>query len=317
MAFTGKIGHLEIESPWGNAGGVVKSIDEVEQMAHTGVGWIEAGSYTLEPRVGNSPKGERVYFHNDKTGETFNSLGMPNKGMDELEKQIPEMVGLAHELGKSIIFNVAPVGNDPEEESVELVRRSYEAGAEAVLLNAGCPNVVTENGGRHELLSRNPEILLGVLNALKPVTEQFRPIFIRTSPVENRVNAKNMVWAIMKSNVVSAVFTPNTWPSQRPVGKDGDPVLQVPGNIGGLSGPYIGQAATKQTAWVRTALTENRSSIDLVSSAGIMNGNELSRRLGIGAVAGCGTTLYYESAAKDQTWASATDKLLREYADTL
>ncbi len=315
--FTGKIGHLEIESPWGNAGGVVKSIDEVEKMAHTGVGWIEAGSYTLEPRVGNSPEGERVYFHNDKTGETFNSLGMPNKGMDELEKQIPEMVGLAHELGKSIIFNVAPTSNDPAEESKELVERVYSAGAEAVLLNAGCPNVVTENGGRHELLSRNPAVLLDVLNALKPITKEFKPIFIRTSPVENFVQANDMIRAIIKSSVVSAVFTPNTWPGHRPIDEDGVPVLQVPGNIGGLSGPSTAGAARDQAAWAGYALTEHNSNIDLVSSAGIMNGKELKRRLGIGAVAGCGTTLYYESAAKDQTWASATDKLLREHTDTL
>ena len=315
--FTGRIGHLEIESPWGNAGGLVKTPEELELMAQTAVGWVEAGSYTLDTRIGNAPNGETVYHHDSETGETFNSLGMSNKGMAELEKEIPAMVKIAQDLGKSVIFNVAPVSDNPSEESKELVERAYSAGAEAVLLNAGCPNVVTENGGRHELLSRNPEVLLEVLNTLKPIAEEFKPIFIRTSPVENFVQANDMVRAIIKSNVVSAVFTPNTWPGHRPVDEDAVPILQVPGNIGGLSGPSIAGPARDQAAWAGYALTEHKSEIDLVSSAGIMNGGELKRRLGIGAVAGCGTTLYWESAENDLTWGDATDKLLREYADSL
>ncbi len=50
-----RIGHLDnLESPWGNAGGVIKTVEDVAHMAATGVGWIEAGSYTLEARKGNA-----------------------------------------------------------------------------------------------------------------------------------------------------------------------------------------------------------------------------------------------------------------------
>src|SRR5579885_3518334 len=112
--FSGRIGHLEdIQSPWGNAGGVVKTVEDVERMAKTGVGWIEAGSYTLEPRPGNGPNGERVYYHNPETGETFNSLGMPNKGMDVVETEIPEMAHIARTHNKKLVVNVAPVSADP------------------------------------------------------------------------------------------------------------------------------------------------------------------------------------------------------------
>jgi len=41
MAFDGRIGHLEgIESPFSNAGGVVKTVEDVAVMALTGVGYI-------------------------------------------------------------------------------------------------------------------------------------------------------------------------------------------------------------------------------------------------------------------------------------
>lgn len=318
MAFTGHLGHLEIESPWGNAGGVAKTLDEVEQMARTGVGWIEAGSYTLEPRIGNSPNGERTYYHDAETEETYNSLGMPNKGMDVLEKEIPEMVEVARSLGKSIIFNVAPVTDNPVEESKELVARAYEAGAEAVLLNAGCPNVIKDNGDRHELLSHDEEMLSLVLGGLLPVAEKFKPVFIRTSPLQKFGQAKQIYTTIQRQRgVVGAIFTPNTFPGYKPLDDNGELALEVPRNIGGKSGP-----ATKPEATVELwrAVRElkpfyNPSPIDIVSSGGIGDGQTLSMRLLMGAVAGAGTTLYYQSADNKLSWGEATDKLLREHAE--
>lgn len=180
--FSGRIGHLDnIESPWANAGGVVKTIEDVEQMAHTGVGWIEAGSYTLLPRPGNGANGERVYHHDRDTGETFNSLGMPNTGMDEVEKEIPEMAKIAEAHRKKLLVNVAPVSAEPVEETLELVSRAYAAGAHGVLINAGCPNVEMPDGGRHELLSRNPKSMMRVLGGLDDFD---KPVAVRISPQE-------------------------------------------------------------------------------------------------------------------------------------
>lgn len=316
MAFNGRLAHLEIESPWGNAGGVVKTPDELELMARTGVGWIEAGSYTLNSRIGNAPNGEQVYYHNTNNGETFNSLGMPNQGMDEVEKQIPEMVGTARSLGKSVIFNVAPVSDNPVAESKELVARAYEAGAEAVLLNAGCPNVIIDDGGRHELLSHDEEMLSFVLGGLAPVTEKHKPIFIRTSPLQEFGQAEKIYGVIQKyRGVVSALFTPNTFPGYKPTDENGEPVLEVPGNIGGKSGPGTKPEATVEL-W-KAVQELNRGvfsgSIDIVSSGGIINGQTLAMRLRMGAVAGAGTTLYYQSAENKVSFAEATDRLLREY----
>jgi dihydroorotate dehydrogenase len=210
------IGHLEVDSPFGNAGGVVKHVEDVEKMAHSGVGWIEAGSYTLEPREGNGSNGEVVYFHNAETGETFNSLGMPNKGIDEVETEIPAMAEIANGYGKPLIVNIAPVSDEPIQESVELTRRAYAAGADAVLLNAGCPNVITQDGGRHEILSHNPDVLEKVLRGLG------RTIFIRTSPMlevegVSLQRAFRVMKVIKDSGVVEAVFTPNTWQDISPL----------------------------------------------------------------------------------------------------
>jgi dihydroorotate dehydrogenase len=320
MAFTGEVGHLsDIESPWANAGGVVKSLEQVELMAHTGVGWIEAGSYTLMKRHGNAvvvdEKGEPVpdtdllddYYHDPKTGETFNSLGMPNKGMDVIEQEIPEMAKIAKAHNKALAVNVAPVSDNPADESIELVTRAYEAGAGAVVLNAGCPNVIVEGTERHELLSRNTETFGKVLLALA-TADLPSPIWVRISPQENLTNAYLIANQIRKSGIVSAVLTPNTWPGYKPVDEKGKPRLTVPGNIGGKSGPAMAQESQTQSAYMALALKD--SGISVIRSSGIMNAQELKISLKH-AVAAAGTTFFYESR---NGWKEDTDRILYDLA---
>lgn len=305
-----KIGHLEVDSPWGNAGGVVKHPEDVEVMARTGVGWIEAGSYTLEPRAGNGANGETVYYHNAATGETFNSLGMPNKGIDVVAREIPKMKEVANAHGKPLVVNVAPVTNDPVREASELVFRALDAKADAVLLNAGCPNVITPSGGRKELLSRNPEALDAVLNGLKHFVNKYRkPLFLRTSPIESPNQLAQITRVIADSGIVRAVFTPNTWPGYKPVDENGEPILEVEGNIGGKSGPATAPDAATQTIRMKAAL--HKKEISVVSSGGITTGKALKRRLQYFlADAGAGTTFFYESG----DWKEDTDRLLREFS---
>ena len=179
--FHGKIGHLEgIESPFGNAGGVVKTVEDVEVMARTGVGWIEAGSYTLESRLGNAwnPETQQmdrvVYYHDAQAGKTYNSRGMPNKGFDVVEAELPEMVRIARGYSKPLVVNIAPVSDNPVEEVKEMTARAYEQGVDAVLVNAGCSNVVSEDGGRHELRSHHPSMQGLVIAGRKEEERRYR-----------------------------------------------------------------------------------------------------------------------------------------------
>lgn len=308
-----------LESPWGNAGGVVKKLEDVEMMARTGVGWVEAGSYTIEPRQGNRALAETSltadqiiedsvvdYFYDQATGETFNSLGMPNQGLDELIKQIPEMIKIVEAYGKKLVVNVAPVTTEPIAESVELVDRVLDAGAHKVLLNGGCPNVEDKAGGAHIPLSLHPQTFGKVLLAMIPVVQKHnKKIGVRISPPSNYDQSKTTLRRIETARTVDCIWLPNTWP----VGNASSPLRRVPG--GGCSGPAWAPQARKELEWGAGILWG--SSIDLISSSSIMTGRELAIRLKMGAVAGAGTTFYYESI---NNWADDTDKFLREFADS-
>ena len=67
--------------------------------------------------------------------------------------------------------------------------------------------------------------------------------------------------------------------------------------------------AAEQTHWAANALHD--SGIDVVSSGGIMTSRELKRRLDLGAVAGAGTTFFYQSP----DWRYDTDRLLFKLAE--
>lgn len=314
------IGHLEgLGWPWGNAGGVVKTVEDVRRMAQTGGGWIEAGSYTLEKRLGNgydpetgeprldSKTGQpvRLYHHNLDTGETYNSLGMPNKGMDVVETEIPSMVDIASSFNKKLVVNVAPVSNDPATETRELVVRAYEAGADAVLVNAGCRNVVTAGGGRKEVLSFNADALGTALRGLRGVAERYFPVFVRLSPFDDYLQLMPAIKEIEHSKAVSAVFTPNAWEAYRPVDENGEELIQVEGGVVSKSGPAMNEEAERQTLLIWNRL--GGSGIDVVSSSSIMKPEQIARRMMYGAVACAGTTFYYEA---EEGWTDATDRLL-------
>lgn len=305
--FSGRIGHLEnIESPWGNAGGVVRALSDVARMALTGVGWIEAGSYTLEKRLGFGASGERAYYHDPETRETYNCFDMPNKGMDIVEKEIPEMVRIAHAHNKKLIVNVAPVSDDPVQETVELVRRAKIAGADAVMLNPDCPNRVNAEGGRHEALSRDTENFRQLLDAIKG-----GPIIVRLSPQETFAQMMRICGVASRSNVVDAIFVSNAWPGFRPLDEKGEPILEVPGGYGGKSGPGLALQSRRQTAWAVGSLKRSGPrKIDVVRSIAVTTADELQKSLNIGAVAAAGTTFYFESL----DWNEDTNRLLSDLA---
>ena len=336
--YLGRIGRMEVSWPWGNAGGVIKTYEELEAMVSTAVGWAEAGSFTIEKRYGNKKDPETGelkidpetskplvdYYHDPVTGESGNSLGMPNPGRDELVGQIPEMNRLAATYKKEVVYNVAPVSDDPVTETQELVHSFASAGARRVLVNGGCPNVEVPGGddeARHELLSRDADMTYLTLHGLQAVTDRYPDldIYYRLSPQETFSQAGRVYTNILRAGTVRAVWTPNTWPGYKPM-KDGKPALTIKGNIGGRSGPAVAEEAMEQVVWALTSL--RGSGIDVVASSGIANSEalqlraakQLKRVLDLGAVAGAGTTFYYEI---EHGWKDDTDRMLTELGSVI
>jgi dihydroorotate dehydrogenase len=318
------IGEIQFESPLMNAGGLLKTVADVEMMARTAVGAVLAGSFTLDGRVGNSPGGETVYYHDYKAQVSYNSLGMPNAGARELAAsgELQQMVNIAHDLGKPFIFNFAPVSGDPVDEVITLggILSKYEIeGIDAIELNASCPNVITKDGGRHELLSHHPELLEEVLAELCDIAANEVPLkalITRVSPFRDKTDAIALA-RVLERTGIDAVSAFNTFPGGRPLNQEGEPILQVRGGVGvpdgtgGQSGLGMSAATEEQTQWLIDARTEVEGAFDIIGSNGIGSGETMKRRIDMGAVAVSATTLFWESAS----WGEAASRILEVYAE--
>jgi dihydroorotate dehydrogenase len=311
-----RIGSYEMESPLMNAGGVVKSVEDVQMMSETGVGAVLAGSYTLEPRIGNSPNGEVVYHHDAQTGATYNALGMPNRGLEAIAKNLPEMIKIAHDNGKPFVLNLAPVSTDPVDEIIAMSAILAHAGVEgldAIELNGSCPNVVSSDGGRHAILSHNPDLLGDVLNELSDIAANelpFGSLIVRVSPFLSREDALLLARQLHQSGV-DAVSAFNTFPGGKPLNARGEPILQVPGGVGGQSGALTVQQAEFQTEWLVDARDEIGATFDIIGSNGVTDALSMKRRLDIGTSAVSSTTLFYEASR----WGTAVDRVLTDFSD--
>jgi dihydroorotate dehydrogenase len=306
-----KIGHLEVEAPWGNAASVVTNTRDVEIMAKSNIGWVEAGPFTPEPREGNGPSGEKTTYYDAATGAFHNCKGMPNEGIETAAQLvIPEMVEIAEEHGKKLVVNVSPTTPEQaDEESRELVALAYEAGAHGVLLNAGCPSIVREDGSRQENPGCDPQMLGKMMLSLAEVTEKNYPIFLRVPPTENYSEMRSRLRPI-KDSVVSVVFATNTKPLNEADGQ----YLDVPDETGGMSGPALTEFGRTQLGWALSAARRSGRNIDVVSSIGIHSGEELYKRIRSGAVGGAGTSAYYIGAEHGLGLAEITDKIITQFA---
>jgi dihydroorotate dehydrogenase len=309
-----RIGEYEMESPLMNAGGLVKSVEDVRIMAQTGIGAVLAGSFTLEPRAGNGANGERVYYRDVATDTTYNSLGMPNKGIVNLAANLNEMIDIAHDHGKPFVLNFAPVSDDPRSELITMAEVLSLAKVERLdgfELNASCPNVVTGDGGRHELLSHHPKLLEEVLFELSDIAANelaIGTLLVRISPFKQEADAVNLAKAVQSVgvNVVSAF---NTFPGGVPVDSEGRQLLQVPGGAGGQSGGAMTSIAEEQTGWLLNARQSVSGTFEIIGSNGIVDAETMKRRLDLGVAAVSATTLFWEA----HSWARATDDILQAY----
>jgi dihydroorotate dehydrogenase len=311
---------VDLETPLINAAGSIngtnpeKIIREVETLSDTAIGAITVGSFTVPRQEGNAVNyGEPVYYHDQKAGLTYNSMGLPNIGLDAAVQLAPRIFEAADD--KYVIFSVSPTKSEEHGTSVEQsVRLVYElfdkAKADLVELNVSCPNVVTEGGGRKPIMGYDLETMQELVDALHLEVGEGRRLGVKLPPYisdDEKLMVPELGKILRGRRVFRFLVSSNTIPNQRPVDEDDVPILSV--EIGGMSGPGTAQVGLEQELlWL-----PEKGEMDLVSSLGVHNGQELASRVKRGAVAGEGVTFLWEST----NWKKAITNMLAGFADEM
>ena len=276
---------------FGNAAGTIKTLPEVEEACKSAMTEITVGSITMEPREGNKPdRGRgRVYYYHPTEHWSLNSLGLPNMGLTEYIKVLPQMVLMAHSAGKSLRASVA--GFTPEEYRI-LTEECYAAGVDEAELNFGCPNVWGE-GGQKPIPSYDPALTESIYEEVDKHLAPLEKVAIKISPVtEQEILTPILDLAIM-SGFVSRVVGTNTIPNQEGVAEDGSPALSFNGSnhLGGLAGAGIFYQALDVMEFVADY---TNGSLDVMAVGGISSGKTAAQHLRSGASGFQCATAYLE-----------------------
>jgi dihydroorotate dehydrogenase len=328
MASEYKLGGADLDSPLVNAAGSINGtspeniLHEVDELAATGIGAITVGSFTVPRQEGNViTYGEPVYYYDVKKGRTYNSMGLPNLGLDEAIKMAHEIVRHGDAGGKPVIFSVSPtlpseeIGS-PSEQAAQLTYRFFdEAVVEFVELNVSCPNVVMEDGTRKPMLGYDPEGIATLIDAIRRgVGRPSGGLGIKVPPYltdEQDQLMPEIATAIVDSKLFSFITTSNTIPNQVPKDRSsGKDILSVPNGAGGMSGPATKDIGREQLVKWKNLVGDR---IEIISTLGVDSGQEIAQRRRLGAVAAGGVTFLWEN----QNWGEAVTKMLSDYAEAI
>ncbi|MBI4049906.1 MAG: tRNA-dihydrouridine synthase [Candidatus Doudnabacteria bacterium] len=264
---------LQFEHPVFNAPGEVKRLEHVKALCSSAAVAIMVGSITWEQRDGNAGN---VYYPGPEF--SLNSLGLPNGGREYYRKHLPDMVRMAHDAGKPLFVSVA--GFSPHE-YLRLADLVAEAGADAVELNLGCPNV-WDGGQQKGILSFEPDRIDETLGLLK--FELDLPVSLKLSPYSDPGMIPRIAEVLKRhADMVKAISAVNCFPNALKFGDDGQPVITPGQGLAGLGGPAMRPIALGQVfQWFKVLPTRY---IQIIRVGGASHGKDVFESESLGATA--------------------------------
>jgi len=313
-----------LETPLLNAAGSVNGTSQeliqrdVATLARSPIGAIVFGSLTVHKQADNEVRfGAPAYHHDSDTGATYNSMGLPNIGLDNALRLMPDLVARAHERGKPLVVSVSPTLPNPEvgdtlEQTARLVGELMTTRADLIEVNTSCPNIVNESGDRKPVLGYDLDSMATLVSRLEHIAGmKATRLGVKLPPYlthEERSIIPELAQLFAEHPVFAYIATANTIPNQVARDKIGQPILRVPDGAGGLSGPITREVGREQLQLWHEA---TGGTIDIVSSLGVDSGREMAKRRDLGAAAVSGVTFLWES----NDWGKAVTDMITEWLE--
>ncbi|MEP7059782.1 MAG: dihydroorotate dehydrogenase 2 [Actinomycetota bacterium] len=244
---------IPMRNPIGLAAGFDKTGEHVDALGALGFGYVVAGTFTQEARVGN-PRPRIARFPRQRS--MVNAMGLPNPGAEAAAGTLG-----ARTHPYPVFASIADQSRDAALATLELL----SASADAIELNASCPNV---GWGR----DRDDEAHLSELvTAL--AARSFRPVFVKLPPfVTDSAREGVLSLARVAQDAGAAGITCS---NTHPVATD-----RVTGGTGGLSGRALWVHTPKIVAAVVEA---TGAAIAVNACGGIFDVADVRECLGAGA----------------------------------
>lgn len=261
---------LNFPNPLGLAAGLDKNGDCIEGLAALGFGFIEVGTVTPRPQVGNLPP---RLFRLPEAEAIINRMGFNNKGVDTLIARI-ERTRYPGILGVNIGKNRDTPVERALDDYLECLRKVY-AHAGYVAVNISSPNTP---GLRTLQTGENlDQLLLGLQAERELLTQRHGrrvPLAVKIAPDLEPEDIEEIADALVRHGI-DAVIATNTTAS-----REGVESLPHGQESGGLSGRPV---FAKSTEVVRQLSRALQGKLPIIACGGIFSVEDARAKLDAGA----------------------------------
>ncbi|MCB9973109.1 MAG: quinone-dependent dihydroorotate dehydrogenase [Rhodospirillales bacterium] len=257
-------------NPVGLAAGFDKNAEVIRPMLEMGFGFVEVGTVTPKPQVGN-PK-PRI-FRDIKNNAIINRMGFPNKGLHVFKKNL-EKFRHWEEQGHAAIVGVN-IGMNKDQmnpaEDYKLLIRELSALASYLTINISSPNTP----GLRDLQKKDHLApFLDDLIKERDAQSYKRPLLLKLAPDLTEKQQEEIADVVMNAGIDGLILTNTTL--ERP--HDLDPrVIQ---EKGGLSGQPLKH---KSTEIIRNFKNLTKGAIPIIGVGGIASAQDAREKLVAGA----------------------------------
>lgn len=273
---------MSLPNPIGLAAGLDKNGECIDAFAAMGFGFIEVGTVTPLPQVGNDKP--RLFRIKDAQG-IINRMGFNNKGVDYLVEQVKQS-----QFKGVLGINIGKNKVTPEDKALDdylICLRKVYAHASYITVNISSPNTPGLRNLQYGEALEN--LLLGLKTEQQVLTQQqgkYVPLLVKIAPDLTPDEVVSISDTLRKAQIDGVIAT-NTTLERAPIAG-----LRYATEAGGLSGAPLTQQSLAITQQLVSAL---QNELPLISVGGIGTAQEAQARLDTGAkLVQCYSALIYQ-----------------------
>jgi len=261
---------LKFKNPVGLAAGFDKDGKYMHKMKHLGFGFLELGTVTPKPQIGNP---QPRLFRLPKDEALINRMGFNNEGVDALVKNLKNFDKGDLILGGNIGKNKTTPNENAVDDYVVCFEKLHDF-VDYFVVNVSSPNTP----GLRELQEKDALLhILQTLNELNQKKSNPKPILLKIAPDLNNDQLDDIVDNVLTSGISGIIATNTTIERNLPNTKNEQ--IEKIGN-GGLSGKPV---AHRSTEVIKYLVDKTKSKVVIIGVGGIDSPKAAKEKLEAGA----------------------------------
>lgn len=260
---------IKFKNPIGLAAGFDKNAEFIEELHHFGFGFIEIGTVTPKPQLGNdAPRMFRLV----EDEAIINRMGFNNKGVDFAVSKIRELKNRENYIiGGNIGKNKLTTNEDAVDDYIKCFNALFDY-VDYFVVNVSSPNTP----GLRDLQEKEP--LLYILNYLQQYNNQNekpKPILLKIAPDLTDSQLDDIIDIVLESKIAGVIAT-NTTISREGLKSDPEIVKET----GGVSGKPL---KNRSTEVIRYLSEKSNKAFPIIGVGGIHTTEDAKEKLEAGA----------------------------------